>query len=732
MVEYYAHSKTGNSDKFTWQLLEKHLRQTAELAREFATPCNARDWAYLAGLLHDLGKYTDEFQAYLCRSNGLDDFEYDSHNGRRINHSSAGTAYAEELLNRGDQPFGRNLAYVIAGHHAGLPDFHTCDGGLGALQKRLEDGYLHLSRIRERFKTINQSHKQPAGLPSRINKYNFHFWLRMLFSCLVDADYLDTEKFMNPSRAQYRSHDTSVEGLKHALDEHMASMISVCDKTPLNKARNEILEACRKAALCEPGLFSLTVPTGYGKTLSSITFALDHATYYKKKRIIYVIPFTSIIEQTAATLINIFGPDNVIEHHSNLNPDRETQRMRLASENWDAPIIVTTNVQFFESLYAARPSRCRKLHNIADSVVILDEAQLVPPNLLSPCVAVINELSSNYGVTILLSTATQPALPKLHHPREIIPGFGNYYKLHQRTHISFPQDLQARITWKQIARDLRKHKKVLCVVNSRRDCYDLYRLMPEGTIHLSALMCGEHRSSIIKTIKKRLMEKGILRVISTQLIEAGVDIDFPVVYRALAGLDSIVQAAGRCNREGMLPMGKVVVFVPPKPAPLGLLHKGENTTRELYSISGFDPQSPDLYKRYFELFYSKVTDTGEEFLKKLIPSDPKLLDVAFRTAGDEFRMIENQNARPVIVRYGENGRLINKLQKHGPDRHLLRAIQRYTVNISLYCAEKMEREGLIAEIWPGFYAQSQFNIYSEETGLEVFRGNFPIDDLIGI
>jgi len=182
MVEYYAHSKTGNSDKFTWQLLEKHLRQTAELAREFATPCNARDWAYLAGLLHDLGKYTDEFQAYLCRSNGLDDFEYDSHNGRRINHSSAGTAYAEELLNRGDQPFGRNLAYVIAGHHAGLPDFHTCDGGLGALQKRLEDGYLHLSRIRERFKTINQSHKQPAGLPSRINKYNFHFWLRMLFS----------------------------------------------------------------------------------------------------------------------------------------------------------------------------------------------------------------------------------------------------------------------------------------------------------------------------------------------------------------------------------------------------------------------------------------------------------------------------------------------------------------------------------------------------------------------
>jgi CRISPR-associated endonuclease/helicase Cas3 len=339
--------------------------------------------------------------------------------------------------------------------------------------------------------------------------------------------------------------------------------------TPVNVIRKEVLTACREAARDAAGLYSLTVPTGGGKTLSGLAFALEHAVRHGKSRIVYVIAYTSIIEQTAQVLSEIFGPENVVEHHSNLAPERETERSRLASENWDAPILVTTNVQFFESLYAARSSRCRKLHNLVNSVVILDEAQLLPPELLTPCVDVLNHLTRHYGVTVLLSTATQPALPGLDPAREIVPDKIRLYETLKRTEIRFPDSLQEPTDWETVAEELRRHEQALCVVNTRRDCYDLFRLMPEGTIHLSALMCGEHRSQVIAEIKRHLKEGAPCRVISTQLVEGGVDLDFPVVYRALAGLDSIAQAAGRCNREGRLNaegrLGVVRVFVPPKP-----------------------------------------------------------------------------------------------------------------------------------------------------------------------
>jgi CRISPR-associated endonuclease/helicase Cas3 len=324
-------------------------------------------------------------------------------------------------------------------------------------------------------------------------------------------------------------------------------------------------------------------------------------------------------------------------------------------------------------------------------------------------------------------------LPNVTQPTEIIPDNLNLYKRLRRTNIRFPKEINKQSDWKSLSNCLQKHEQVLCVVNTRRDCYDLFRLMPEGTIHLSALMCGEHRSRIIKSIKKSLEAGEQLRVISTQLVEAGVDIDFPVVYRALAGLDSIAQAAGRCNREGKLDRhGEVVVFVPPHSSPRGLLHKGESTTKELRSFSDFDPQATKSYTRYFDLFYSKVNDIGENFLVDLTPSDTTILDVAFRSVGKKFRLIDNQDHRPVFVRFAHGGGLIDKLRHIGPSRDLLRKLQRYTVNLHSKVAEKMQYDGLLEEVWPGFLAQVPSSLYSDIIGLDVFQEGWPIEDLIGV
>ena len=707
------------------------MRGVAEQAAEFAATFDSAPWAHNAGWLHDCGKADNSFQAYLLRENGLDDFEYDDSGSGRVNHSSAGAALAEEKLG---PRVGRILAYLAAGHHAGLPDWNTFPTGNAALQVRLQEGNANLERIRGYALELLKNLSPLARPPAFVRPDSFHLWIRMLYSCLVDADFLDTEAFMNPEEHRKRAAFVKVTELKNALDRHMAKMAADWPKTAVNEIRQEILAACRIAATEPCGLFSLTVPTGGGKTLSGMTFALDHAVKHGKSRIIYVIPYTSIIEQTAKTLADIFGPENVIEHHSNLDPDKETQRSRLAAENWDAPIIVTTNVQFFESLYAAKSSRCRKLHNIVNSVAILDEAQLLPPELLTPCVDALNLLTRQYGVTLLLATATQPALPNLDPPQEIVHDPAALYEKMRRTQIHFPNDFQTSTDWISLANQLQEHEQVLCIVNTRRDCYDLFKLMPEGTIHLSALMCGAHRSEVIAAIKQRLKDNKPIRVISTQLVEAGVDIDFPVVYRALAGLDSIAQAAGRCNREGKLFMkgqiGQVHVFVPPKRAPRGLLLKGENTTRELCSFTDFDIQQPDAFTRYFSLFYSKVNDTGSRFHDWLVKDVNPEVAIHFRTAAQDFHLIDDQAQRPVFVRFRNNDSLLSQLRAVGPKRTIMRKLQRFTVNLSVSLAARMQADGLLDEIWPGFLVQGMSSLYDETIGLDVFRETIPVEDLV--
>jgi len=722
----YAHS-LAEQPIDEWQPLDEHLEKVAIRASQCAERFYSGYWAWNAAWLHDLGKAADEFQAYLLRQNSIDDADYDDIAPGRVNHSSAGAAYAIETLGA---MAGKALAYLVAGHHAGLPDFSPSDTGRAALQIRLEEGKTNLDRIRSDAEILSQNFLRPIKPPAFVKPANCHMWLRMLFSCLVDSDFIDTEAFMNPKQAKDRGKYPSLVKLKELFDGHMAKVVAGAEVTPVNIARNEILSACRNAAAHAPGLFSLSVPTGGGKTLSAMAFALDHAAKHGKRRIVYVIPYTSIIEQTAAILADIFGAENVVEHHSNLDPDKETQRSRLASENWDAPIVVTTNVQFFESLYAAKPGRCRKLHNIIDSVMILDEAQLLPPELLEPCVESINELVQNYGTTIVLSTATQPALPNLISPWEIIAKPVDLYERLKRTEIVMPPDLSHQANWQEIAEIAQEHDQVLCIVNTRRDCYELHKEMPVGTVHLSALMCGEHRSEIIGQIKKRLNQGKELRVVSTQLVEAGVDIDFPVVYRALAGLDSIAQAAGRCNREGKLnvqgQLGQVHVFVPPKPAPRGLLLKGENTTRELLAATDFNPDHPEIFQRYFDSFYPRLNDTGSRF-KELLQRDAPILEFHFRTAANRFSLIDDIQ-QPVLVRFGKSDQWLDELHRIGPKRLIMRKLQRYTVNISKRNFAKAKIDGLVEQVWPGFWCWE--GKYDQCYGLDLFGAGWAPEDLM--
>jgi len=706
--------------------LAEHLTGVAALAACFAKPFG-EDWARLAGLWHDLGKYRQRFQNYIRLASG---FEADAHikgEAGKAPHSTAGALLACEHFNRE----GCVLAYLIAGHHAGLSDWH------GGLNERLDDPASRQELV-EALAANPPGHILTPGdfkpdmkaVPG-LGK-GFALWIRMLFSSLVDADFLDTERYMNPDRHALRNQWPTLQELAPLFDRHMADLSAKAAATEVNLLRAAILGQCQAKAMEAPGLFSLTVPTGGGKTLSSMAFALEHAAKHNKQRIIYVIPYTSIIEQTADIFRDIFG-EAIVEHHSNAesDPGQENSQSRLACENWDAPIVVTTNVQFFESLFAAKTSRCRKLHNIVDSVVVLDEAQLLPPEFLQPILDVLNLLTAHYGVTVVLSTATQPALATrdyfdarqnlrgLDNVREIVSDPDDLYRRLERVNVRLPGDWHTPTDWDTLAEELTGHASVLAIVNRRQDARELWQRMPEGTLHLSALMCGAHRSQVIAAIKARLRDGIPTRVISTQLVEAGVDVDFPVVYRALAGLDSIAQAAGRCNREGKLDKGEVVVFVAPKPAPPGLLRKGEDACRDVLHTHTGTPLDRPLFGYYFERFYH-ACNLDEQGIADLLKVDGQTLAINFRTAAERFRLIRDEDSVSVIVLYrGENSeaeKWIATLRKDGPERWLMRKLQRYTVNIHRRDADRLLRQGDIEETVPGLCVQISGWLYHPDLG----------------
>ena len=732
-MDYIAHVR--RLDKDTWaepQPLSKHLTGTAELASEFAADFDSSEWAYALGMAHDTGKATVAWQRYLRGISGFDyDAEASSETHGRQEHSSSGAKLAEDLFAK---PCGRFLAYCIAGHHAGLADW---SGKQSSLRFRLQNASAKdiADQVKAALKPLCP--KAPPWLFSR-DGLDVSLWIRMLFSCLVDADRLDTERYENPDTYQKRSAYRSIAELREQFDQFMAEKTKAPVHDPrVYEARQQVLADCRAAAEWTPGLFSLTVPTGGGKTLSSMAFALKHAEKYRKKRIIYVIPYTSIIEQNADVFQSVFGKDQILEHHANLDDDETTVRSRLAAENWDAPIIVTTNVQFFESLFAAKTSRCRKLHNIANSVVIFDEAQLLPPDFLESILETVRLLAAHYRVSFVMCTATQPVFEK----RAAFPGFPGLpegsardiiqdvlrlYKNLQRVDYKFPDKDAPPREWDAIAAELAAFEQALCVVSDRKSCRELYAAVKKlaqddaGTYHLSALMCAQHRSEVIAAIKDKLEQGARVRLISTQLLEAGVDIDFPVVYRAMAGLDSIAQSAGRCNREGKLnaqgKRGQVVVFNAPRKAPPGFLQKAVETTQLLCKRGVVNLTEQRIFEDYFQELYWKANSLDKKEIMKLLKMEPDC-GIQFRSAAEAFKLIGN-DTRAILVPYGDGAKYLTLLEKSkGPARVLLRKLQRYTVNVYPKQFTELQRQGSLKEVLPGVYALNSQLEYNTELGL---------------
>jgi len=559
-MNFLAHPENATGQP---HLLKDHLRSVGVLARRFAETANP--WlvepAQWAGMLHDLGKYRDEFQAYL----------------REERESSVETHHAVYGAALAFQRRWPGLAFAIAGHHAGLHD-------LSQLQALVNDEKYkaaeRLPLLLERFTTEVGPPDEQFAEPSfdHMQRTRAELYIRLLFSALVDADFLDTEAHYTGAMRQ--SYELRPDALMSRLLAEKATKSSAGE---LNAIRNRIFQQCLEAAELPPGFFSLTVQTGGGKTLSSMAFALRHAERHDLRRVIVVIPYLSIIEQNAAQYRRIFDPDNtglVIEHHSAVmapedGEERQRSPLEYAAENWDAPIIVTTSVQFIESLFANRPARCRKLHNIARSVVIFDEVQTLPSHLLNPLLNVLRELKTHYGVSVVFSTATQPAFR--HNAATLKEGFTAHEvteitrdtaeTFHRLRRVKFKLPANGETTdWRALAEAIAPRPQALCVVNVRRHAFELWEELRnilasderDTVFHLSSAMCAQHRFDLLgddkdpaaATIRYRLRTGQPCRVISTQLIEAGVDVDFPVVWRALGPLDAIVQAAGRCNREG--------------------------------------------------------------------------------------------------------------------------------------------------------------------------------------
>lgn len=729
--DFYAHS-LPDRPQAEWEPLEEHLQNVAERSREFAAAFGSGEWGYLAGLWHDLGKYRPLFQ-------------------RRIRGESVSAPHAViGAVHATNSGHALPLAFVIAGHHAGLTNLmRSMDGAPRPLREQLKEAKTIYAEIDGQapanvlVQPIPQAPQwlsaAPGGNTPQL-KRRLALWTRFLFSALVDADYLCTETFMSPERAAGRRHYTSVSELKTRLDAHIErvrrSVPKDQRKTEVNRAREDVLRWCEESAPRPPGLFSLTVPTGGGKTLSGMAFALNHAARHDLRRVIVALPYTSIIEQNAAVYRDALGSENVVEHHSNLDPQRrsaigeEASRQHdRATENWDAPVIVTTTVQFFESLFANRPSRCRKLHNIARSVIILDEVQTLPPWLLLPVLDALNELISTYGCTVVLSTATPPALARrqslptgLPEARPIIQDPASLYTRLDRVEIEW-RTSQPLEDWAILAQELAELDQLLVIVDRRADALALAEALQsqvdEHVFHLSTLMCPKHRMETIQLIKETLEAGQTCRVVSTQLVEAGVDLDFPVVYRATAGLDRVLQAAGRCNREGRLQRGRVVVFEPPKPPPPGDLRGAYDAMHVL--LNEFGQQIPvqdlSLFDRFFRLYYGTPVDRNNVLRE--------CQNLNFASTASVFKLIDDSNQVSVVVPWGDGEKLLDEYrcaEELGTlTRAHSRALQPYVVQLYARQIQPLIQDGSLEPIGEKLYAVSALyrSRYDSSYGLQL-------------
>ena len=695
-----AHSKNDRGQQHD---LIEHLESVANMAAEFAAKFGARDLAYWSGIWHDAGKVHPHFQDYLRECELKPDKQR-----RGPDHKLAGSIIA---TNQGADI----LAFLIAGHHGGLPN-----------RTELKEFLQRKTKKQAAEEAINLFDKQlttlkphtPLKVPSHItSELDCEFFIRMLFSALIDADFLDTERHFNSEQARNRQGTPSLSDLWQDF-ENDQSRFQNTPTTHVNSIRQGVYEACLRAADKSQGIFRLTVPTGGGKTRSGMAFALKHALCHGLDRVIVAIPYTSIIEQTADVYRKIFRA-GVLEHHSAIvsqNDEADPVSLndvwsRLAAENWDAPIVVTTTVQLFESLFHCKTTACRKLHNIARSVIILDEVQTLPTHILTPILDALKQLVAHYNVTVVLCTATQPALDNspylrgLENVREIVPDPAHFFSELRRVSYEWPHTGE-KWSWERVAQEMRKAERVLAVVNAKKDALLLLdALQDDEAFHLSTLLCGAHRRTVLHEVSRRLRRRRPCRLVSTQVVEAGVDLDFPVVLRAFGPLDRIVQAAGRCNREGGAASGRVVVFDPEGgKLPSGAYRSATDICRNLLKRSDFDFNDPNSYRSFFQFLY-QVVETDE----KNIQSSRKILD--YRIVSEKFRMIQDDSV-PVIVRYrGQDGSndtpdcLISyiKNQEERLPRWLLQQLQPYLVNVRSRLIDNYRQEGLIGELKPGLW-----------------------------
>lgn len=721
--KYYAHSRNGQS-KENWQTVFEHLNNTANLAASMGGEAGISELARIAGLVHDLGKYSQAFQHRLEGST------------QRVDHATAGAQELWKLLADKQRWQALLLAYAIAGHHGGLLDYGSAgdvEGEstlCGRLKKKVEDYSAYRTEIDLSGLAL------PALSLKRTSNLGFSvsFLTRMLYSTVVDADWLDTETYVEDGTKPRGGHD-DIQTLAKRFNQGLRQFDN--PQNAINQKRTETLTACLKKAAEPQGIFTLTIPTGGGKTLASMAFALNHAAIHGLKRIVYVIPFTSIIEQNAGVFKNFLGEENVLEHHSNFdweqinrhnkaeNQDDETntvfEKLKLASENWNIPIVVTTNVQFFESVFASQKSRCRKLHNLAKSVIIFDEAQTLPREFMQPCMLAVQELVLNYGASAVFCTATPPRLkqflPEVPEFTELAPNPQGLFDFYKRVQVK----RGGTLTDDELLERLNTHEQVLCIVNTRKHARGLFeKLDPDGSFHLSTLMCPAHRKETLREVGERLKNRKICRVVSTQVMEAGIDIDFPVGYRAMAGLDSIIQAAGRVNREGKNPNGgEMFVFEPNteliKRTPTYIKQTGE-VARSILRDHASDPTSMEAIQSYFNLLFD-LQDKHAFDAKEVLPclKGPDGFD--FRTAAERFKLIDNQMVAVIIPRDDEVRDLVKRLPLVQHPTEILRKLQNYTVNIYENEFNSLNTLGVIEMVADTYPVLKDMSYYDNQTGI---------------
>lgn len=712
----YAHTPNDDGD---WHTLEQHLRDVAALAAEHASAFGSEDAGWWAGILHDAGKAGKDFQAYLQLCAEQPDRKH-----KTVDHKGAGFLRALTVL----EP----LAIPIQGHHGGLNDAQTIGekakahmGNVGALRESLE-------RF-DAFELIRTDQPPPA-IPdfAMRDRHAFEFWLRMLFSSLVDADHFDTERHWHPETSALRGSDIEMTALWKQFQQNQYAFVSRLSAeqldTPVNRVRAEVYDACLTAADREPGFFRLTVPTGGGKTRSGIAFALKHAEQHGLRRVIMAVPYLTITDQTAGIVRSIFPEERILlEHHSAAGggdddeegaQDQQALWRRLTAQDWDAPIIVTTMVQLFESLLGRKTGVCRKLHRIAGSVIVLDEAQTIPITLREPIYDILRELTAHYGVSVVLCTATQPArdwLPADLDPVEIVPDPVRHFRTLKRVDYSWPEPGADPWAWDETADVLRASPQALAIVNTVADAAALFGALgaEDGHFHLSSRMCGAHRRDVVDEVRARLAAGMPCRLISTQVVEAGVDLDFPLLLRAFGPLDRIVQAAGRCNREGKLPdLGQVVVFQPAEGGmPPGAYRTGTDTTQLLRAMDEdrFDLDDPAIFDRYFTMLARVTAADAPE-----IQQDRARLN--YETVANNFHLIDDQDQVSVLVRYrgldwdpfdGETApidELIKQIEIAIAMRNsvrlraLLRKTQPYLVNLRRWTFSGFERNNDVRQL----------------------------------